>query len=174
MSATNFNSESRTSGIPLHAEPPRISDSDASDPPTPLAIIIFENQTAHRLLTLASGAGIRGNATISPSKFSDVGATTSARWDIIPKDPGDNLDGYVKVQMGFLILDRPRFQDCPTVGLEWTCADDGEQEVTGEVNDIDDDAYDGVVDTIEEDGVPKYVFTIRRKGTLGNDQVDSG
>lgn len=50
------------------------------------------------------------------------------------------------------------------MGLEWSCFEDGVQEVEGEVNDIDEDAFEGdVEETFDEMGVPKYVFTVRRR-----------
>ncbi|KAK6527330.1 hypothetical protein TWF281_010515 [Arthrobotrys megalospora] len=135
-----------------------------SDSPQKLAIIVISNQTDRKLQTLMAGPGVRGNGLCSPASIGDIHPYESARWTVVVKDP-EYPHGYLKTQMGWLITDPAlRIQDCPTVGFEWDCAEDGEQEVEGEVNDIDEDAYEGdVEETFDERGIPKYIFTVRRK-----------
>ncbi|KAK6329800.1 hypothetical protein TWF730_006099 [Orbilia blumenaviensis] len=135
-----------------------------SDSPQRIAVIIISNQTDRKLQALTAGPGIRGNGVCSPSSVDDIYPYESARWTVIVGDP-ENPSRYINTQMGWLIITPGmRLQDCPIVGFEWSCSEDGDQDVNGEVNDIDEDAYEGdVEETFDERGVPKYIFSVRRR-----------
>ncbi|KAF3099582.1 hypothetical protein TWF225_005201 [Orbilia oligospora] len=134
-----------------------------SDALQPLATFIILNQTDHKLQSLTAGPGVRGNGQCSPSSIGDIYPSESAQWAVIIKD-SEQPRSHVNTQMAWLIVTKTRLPDCPTVGLEWSCFEDGEQEVQGEVNDIDEDAYEGDVEEgFDERGIPKYVFTVRNR-----------
>ncbi|KAK6332952.1 hypothetical protein TWF718_010780 [Orbilia javanica] len=134
-----------------------------SDAPQSIATFIISNKTDYKLQSLTAGPGVRGNGQCSPSSIGDIYPSESARWSVIVKDP-EYPRGYLNTQMAWLIITGMRLQDCPTVGLEWSCFEDGGQEVQGEVNDIDEDAFEGdVEETFDERGIPKYIFTVRRR-----------
>ncbi|KAF3922586.1 hypothetical protein AA313_de0203111 [Arthrobotrys entomopaga] len=162
MAATNSTPEFQTSGGR------RVSSTDGeemdldvawNDHLPDIAVLIIQNATGYRMVPLAAKPGIRGNADFAPSELADIEPSTSFRLAIVPKVHNERIS-YLIGQMGFLVVDRDLLVDCPTVGFEWTHFDDGEQEMNMEVN---DDAYEGTFEKTEEDNVPVYTFTIKKR-----------
>ncbi|EPS42203.1 hypothetical protein H072_3975 [Dactylellina haptotyla CBS 200.50] len=159
MAAMDSTSELQTTGGHPPADYSPILQDESED--LSLAVIIIENRTGCRLQTLTAGPGIRGNVTMSPQNIRDIEPSASVRWVAKRKDANESI-GSIIAQMGYLIVDRSVILDCPTVGFEWTCFDDGDQEMIVEVND-EEEVFEGNLEKMEEDGIPKWVFTIRKK-----------
>ncbi|KAK6512625.1 hypothetical protein TWF481_001507 [Arthrobotrys musiformis] len=157
--------ESPDHGVAEPQEPISEPQTPISDFLQPLATFIVYNQTDVKLQSLTAGPGVRGNGQCNPASIGDIYPSESARWTVVIKDP-ESPRGHVNTQMAWLLITPGmRLQDCPTVGFEWSCFEDDGQEVQGEVNDIDEDAFEGdVEETFDERGFPKYVFTVRRRG----------